>query len=121
MSIISEIAKKSREASFFLANAGTMEKNKVLRDISCALIENCQEIINANIIDCDSARRDKISESLLDRLRLDSKRIHSISESIMDVVNFIDPVGEVIFGYNLPNGLSLNSIRVPFGVMCIIY
>ncbi|HEY5501026.1 MAG TPA: glutamate-5-semialdehyde dehydrogenase [Candidatus Humimicrobiaceae bacterium] len=121
MSIISEIAKKSREASFFLANAGTMEKNKVLQDISFSLVENCREIISANITDCDNAKNDKISESLLDRLMLDSKRIQAISEGIMDVVNFTDPVGEVIFGYNLPNGLSLNNIRVPFGVIGIIY
>lgn len=121
MSIISEIAKKSREASFFLANAGTMEKNKVLQDISFSLVENCREIIKANITDCDNAKNDKISESLLDRLMLDSKRIQAISEGIMDVVNFTDPVGEVIFGYNLPNGLSLNNIRVPFGVIGIIY
>ncbi|MHB1275334.1 MAG: glutamate-5-semialdehyde dehydrogenase [Candidatus Humimicrobiaceae bacterium] len=121
MSIISEIAKKSREASFFLANAGASKKNKVLKDISDSLIENSQEIINANIIDCSNAKNDKISESLLDRLRLDSKRIQAISESIMDVVNFTDPVGEVIFGYNLPNGLSLSNIRVPFGVIGIIY
>ncbi|MHB1376245.1 MAG: glutamate-5-semialdehyde dehydrogenase [Candidatus Humimicrobiaceae bacterium] len=121
MSIISEIAKKSREASFFLANAGTMEKNKVLQDISFSLVENCREIIKANITDCNNAKNDKISESLLDRLMLDSKRIQAISEGIMDVVNFTDPVGEVIFGYNLPNGLSLNNIRVPFGVIGIIY
>lgn len=121
MSIISEIAKKSREASFFLANADASKKNKVLKDISDSLIENCREIINANIIDCSNAKNDKISESLLDRLRLDSKRIHAISESIMDVVNFTDPVGEVIFGYSLPNGLSLSNIRVPFGVIGIIY
>jgi len=121
MNIIREIAKKSREASFFLANAGTMEKNTVLKDISRALVENCQEIINANIADCSNAKKDNISESLLDRLRLDVKRIQAISESIMDVVNFVDPVGEVIFGCNLPNGLSLNNIRVPFGVIGIIY
>ena len=121
MSIISEIAKKSREASFFLANAGTSKKNKVLQDISLLLVENCREIINANITDCDNAKNDKISDSLLDRLMLDSKRIQAISEGIMDVVNFTDPVGEVIFGYNLPNGLSLNNIRVPFGVIGIIY
>ncbi len=121
MSIISEIAKKSREASFFLANAGTYKKNKVLKDISDSLIENCQEIINANIKDCDNAKIDKISPSFLDRLKLDSKRILAVSESIKDVINFIDPVGEVIFGYDLPNGLSLNNIRVPFGVIGIIY
>ena len=121
MSIISEIAKKSREASFFLANAGTNKKNKVLQDISISLVENSQEIINANKTDCDNAKNDKISESLLDRLMLDSKRIQAISAGIIDVINFIDPVGEVIFGYNLPNGLSLNNIRVPFGVIGIIY
>jgi glutamate-5-semialdehyde dehydrogenase len=121
MSTISEIARKSREASFFLANAGTSKKNRVLNDISKSLIENCQEIINANSIDCKNAKNDKISESLLDRLKLDLKRIRAISESIKDVINFTDPVGEVIFGYNLPNGLSLNNIRVPFGVIGIIY
>jgi glutamate-5-semialdehyde dehydrogenase len=121
MSIISEIAKRSREASFFLSNAGTSQKNKVLEEISFSLIDNCREIINANTIDYNNAKKDGIGESLLDRLMLDSKRIQAISESIMDVVNFTDPVGEIIFGYNLPNGLSLNNIRVPFGVIGIIY
>ncbi|MHB1347795.1 MAG: glutamate-5-semialdehyde dehydrogenase [Candidatus Humimicrobiaceae bacterium] len=121
MSMISEIARKSREASFFLANAGTGKKNKVLKDISDSLVENCQEIIDANIIDCNNAAKEKISDSLLDRLRLDAKRINAIAEGIRDVVNFTDPVGEIIFGYDLPNGLSLSNIRVPFGVIGIIY
>ena len=121
MSIISEIAIRAREASFFLANAGTGKKNKVLKDISNSLIENCQEILEANNIDCNNAKRDKISDSLLDRLRLDLKRVHSISGSIQDVVSFTDPVGEMIFGYDLPNGLTLSNIRVPFGVIGIIY
>jgi glutamate-5-semialdehyde dehydrogenase len=121
MSNVFEIAKKAKSASYFLANAETKVKNQVLKDISDSLIENCQIIINANNSDCENAKKDKISESLLDRLRLNTERIKAISESIKEVINFTDPVGEVIFGYNLPDGLSLNNIRVPFGVIGIIY
>lgn len=121
MSIVYEIAKKSKEVSYFLANAGTKEKNKVLKDISEVLLEKSGEILSANNLDCLKAKKEGISESLLDRLILDHKRIEAISGSIQDVINFTDPVGEVIFGYNLPNGLALSNIRVPFGVIGIIY
>lgn len=121
MGIVFEIAKKAKSASYFLANIGTKAKNQVLKDISDSLIENYKIIIDANNSDCENAIRNKISESLLDRLRLNKERIQAISESIKEVINFTDPVGEVIFGYNLPNGLSLKNIRVPFGVIGIIY
>jgi len=121
MGIVSEIAKKSRGASYFLANTGSNLKNKVLKDISDMLIDESDEIINANDIDCREAEKDGISESLLDRLKLDHKRIEDISRSIQDVINFNDPVGEVIFGYKLPNGLALSNVRAPFGVIGIIY
>lgn len=121
MSIVSEIAKKSREVSYFLANINSDAKNKVLKDIACMLIDNADEIIKANTIDCKEAQTNGISESFLDRLKLDKKRINDISESIQDVISLNDPVGEVIFGHKLANGLVLNNIRAPFGVIGIIY
>ncbi|MCE5329479.1 glutamate-5-semialdehyde dehydrogenase [bacterium] len=121
MGIVREIAKKSREASYFLANTDSDLKNKVLKDVSDMLIDKSDEIINANCIDCREAEKEGISGSFLDRLKLDRKRIEDISKSIQDVIGLNDPVGEVIFGYKLPNGLTLNNVRVPFGVIGIIY
>jgi len=121
MGIVLEIAKKAKESSYFLANINTKLKNQVLKDISDLLIINSKAIIESNEIDCENALKNKISDSLLDRLRLNLDRIKSIAESIKEVISLTDPVGEVIFGYNLPNGLILKNIRVPFGVIGIIY
>lgn len=121
MGIVLEIAKKAKESSYFLANINTKLKNQVLKDISDLLIINSKAIIESNEIDCGNALKNKISDSLLDRLRLNLDRIKSIAESIKEVISLTDPVGEVIFGYNLPNGLILKNIRVPFGVIGIIY
>ena len=120
MSIVYDIAKKAREASYFLASASTAAKNQVLKDISDALIEKSPDIIEANKKDCETAKG-SISESMLDRLTLNNERIKSISGSILDVISLNDPVGEVIFGYDLPNGLILKNIRVPFGVIGMIF
>lgn len=121
MSIVLEMAKKSRKASYFLANADGKEKNKVLKDISDLLMENSDEIILANEMDYKQAEKDGMRGSFLDRLKLSHEKLKAISKSIQDVVSLTDPVGEVIFGYKLLNGLTLNNIRVPFGVIGIIY
>ncbi len=120
MSIVYDIAKRAKEASYFLADINTGMKNQVLKNISSALIEKSSEIIEANKKDCDMAKG-SISESLLDRLSLNDERIKSISDSILEVISLNDPVGEVIFGYDLPNGLVLKNIRVPFGVIGMIF
>ena len=120
MSIVYDIAKKAKEASYFLSGIKTDMKNQVLKKISAALIEKSHEIIDANKKDCEIARG-SISDSLLDRLTLNTERIKSISNSITEVITLNDPVGEVIFGYDLPNGLTLKNIRVPFGVIGIIF
>lgn len=120
MSIVYDIAKRAKEASYFLSGVNTGMKNQVLKNISVALIEKSGEIINANKKDFDAAKG-KVSESLLDRLTLNTERIKSISDSILEVISLNDPVGEVIFGYDLPNGLTLKNIRVPFGVIGMIF
>ena len=121
MDIVLNIAKKAKESAFVISKVETKVKNKILQDISKKLILNSRDIIKENKKDVAKSEREGISVSLLDRLRLDEGRIEKIAESINQVIDFKDPVGEVISGYSLPNGLILNNIRVPIGVIGIIY
>src|SRR4030066_2191037 len=111
MDIILDIAKKSKESTKFISNAGTKIKNKILFDISKYIISAAEEIIKENEKDMGASRREGASESLIDRLKLDLERIEKKAESIDKVIKFNDPVGEGISGYNLPNGLILKNIR----------
>jgi len=119
--IVLSIAKKAKKSAFVISRAETKVKNKILQDISKKLISNSREIIENNKRDIAKSEKEGISVSLLDRLRLSRDRIEKIAESINQVIDFKDPVGEVISGYNLPNGLILTNIRVPLGVIGIIY
>ena len=121
MDVVLEIAKRAKENTKFISNASTKIKNKILSDISKYLIASTEEIIKENKKDLEISTQEGMSDSLLDRLKLDRKRIEKKAESIDKVIKFTDPVGEVVFGYNLPNGLILKNIRVPLGVVGIIY
>ena len=121
MDIVLEIAKRAKESTGLISNAGTVVKNKILSDISEYLVSSTGEIIKENEKDLKKSARGGISESLLDRLKFDRQRIEKKAESIDKVIRFTDPVGEIIFGYNLPNGLILKNVRVPLGVVGVIY
>ncbi|MBC7332868.1 MAG: glutamate-5-semialdehyde dehydrogenase [Actinobacteria bacterium] len=121
MDIVLDIAKKAKACTYFISEAKTAEKNRVLKSISEELVFKSAQIIQENKKDLIKSKKEGISESLLDRLRLDENRIEKIAQSINQVIEFTDPVGEVIFGYNLPNGLILTNVRVPLGVVGIIY
>ena len=121
MDIVTKIAIKAKAAAPGIAAVDTEIKNRVLEGIADALTVNSRQVIEENKKDVKRCREEGISESLLDRLMLDEERIGKIAASIDKVVKFNDPVGEVIFGYDLPNGLMLKNIRVPLGVIGIIY
>ena len=121
MDIVTKIAIKAKAAAPGIAAVDTEIKNRVLEGIADALTANSRQVIEENKKDIKRCREEGISESLLDRLMLDEERIGKIAASIDKVVKFNDPVGEVIFGYDLPNGLILKNIRVPLGVIGIIY
>jgi len=121
MDIVLEIAKRAKESTGLISNAGTVVKNKILSDIAEYLVSSAGEIIKENEKDLKKSAREGISESLLDRLKFDRPRIEKKAESIDKVIRFTDPVGEIIFGYNLPNGLILKNVRVPLGVVGVIY
>lgn len=118
---IQKISSSLRTASQKLALQNAQIKNRVLSAVADALNANRQSIINANKKDIDAGRSNGMSESLIDRLMLDDKRINGIVESLKIVIGQTDPIGEEIAGWKTPNGLNIRQVRVPLGVVSIIY
>ena len=118
---IQKISSSLRTASQKLALQNAQIKNSVLSAVADALDANRQSIINANKKDIDVGRSNGMSESLIDRLMLDDKRINGIIESLKIVIGQTDPIGEEIAGWKTPNGLNIRQVRVPLGVVSIIY
>ena len=108
-------------AAAVLALASTERKNTALTAAAHAVRARRDEILAANERDMSAARAAKLSGALLDRLKLDEKRVESIARSIEEVVQLPDPIGTVIAGWDRPNGLSIQRVRVPLGVIGIIY
>lgn len=112
---------KAKEVSYILGNLSTGDKNKGLLAMADYLIKHSNHIIEANKIDIKAARESGTSESMLDRLSLDSKRIEAMANGLRQVALLQDPVGEVISMWTRPNGLQIGQKRVPMGVIGIIY
>jgi glutamate-5-semialdehyde dehydrogenase len=114
-------ARRSRVAATQLRGARAAQKNQALAAIATHLDKDAAAIGQANAADLEDARRSGMPAGLLDRLRLDPARLQAIIEAIGVVVDLPDPVGEVVRGYVLPNGLSVEQKRVPMGVVGMIY
>lgn len=110
-----------RKGSEQLALQTAQQKNTVLESVAQALDKKRSEILKANEQDIQAARANGTKESLIDRLMLDDKRIDGIIASLRIVIAQTDPVGEEVAGWKTPNGLTIRQIRVPLGVMGIIY
>ncbi|MCW7466458.1 glutamate-5-semialdehyde dehydrogenase [Leptospira levettii] len=115
------IATKTKEASRSLKRLTTNQKNAILLRFEKLLLENEAEIISKNQIDLKNGKDKGLSPSMMDRLLLDSKRIHGMAKSVAEIRNLPDPVGEVVRGTILPNGLELLTKRVPIGVVMTIF
>jgi len=115
------VALAARDAASTLTTATRAEKDAALLLIADALEANTQVIVDANAIDTDRARANGTSEALVDRLTLTAPRIAAIADAVRDVAKLPDPVGEVVRGYTLPNGLQVRQLRVPMGVVGMIY
>lgn len=116
-----DIARRAKEASHALATATRATKDAALENMADALVASAPKIIAANAIDLERGRAAGTSPGLLDRLALDEQRITDIADALRQVASLPDPVGEVIRGSRLPNGLRLRQIRVPMGVVGMIY
>lgn len=118
---IKKITDSLRTASQKLALQNASVKNAALEAVALALDKNRASIISANKLDIDAARANGISESIIDRLLLNDKRIDGIIESLRLVIGQTDPVGEEVAGWKTPNGMTIRQVRVPLGVVAIIY
>ncbi|SMX80410.1 glutamate-5-semialdehyde dehydrogenase [Brevibacterium iodinum ATCC 49514] len=118
---VTRIVRNAKIASTLLATTSTAEKNAALSAIAEALRSSTDRIVKANDADIAAGTENGMSEALLDRLRLDADRIAAIADSVEDVIDLADPVGEVVVGRTLPNGIRLTQNRVPMGVIGAIY
>ncbi len=121
VSSVADTCERAREASRVLARIDTATKNAALVAIAVALRERAEEILSANERDLVAGREADIGAALLDRLRLDAERIEAIAQAVEAVAQLPDPVGEVIDGHRLPNGLDVRKVRVPLGVIAVVY
>lgn len=114
-------AEKAKEASRVIATLSTQKKNELLNCAAKKLCDNIDVLINANEIDVKAAKEANIKASLIDRLTLDKSRIEAIAKGLNDIAKLDDPIGEVLYMKDLPNGLTVGQKRVPMGVIGIIY
>lgn len=121
---MSEVSQKGaglKKASRLTALASSGEKNAALEKIAAALEENADEILAANAEDMENGRKNGISAALADRLLLTKKRVFDIAAAVRELTALDDPVGEVLEKYTRPDGVEITKIRVPMGVIGIIY
>lgn len=116
---IKELAKKTKSVSYILANAKASVKNSALLLMADRLEENVNEILSANRLDLDNAKN--LSSALTDRLTLNEKRISAMATSLREVARLEDPIGKTVSAWKRPNGLEIQKVRVPIGVIGIIY
>ncbi|RIQ13625.1 glutamate-5-semialdehyde dehydrogenase [Jiangella rhizosphaerae] len=119
--IVADLGRAARTAAADLAVRTRAEKDAALHAMADALVANAAAIIERNAADVERARENDTADAMIDRLRLDESRIAGMASGLRQVAGLPDPVGEVVRGYTLPNGLQVTQRRVPLGVVGIIY
>jgi glutamate-5-semialdehyde dehydrogenase len=119
--MILEICKKAKAASAQLAKASAEQRNRALCNMADFLESSCTTILEANTKDVTAARAKGIKEALIDRLILDKKRVSSMASNLREVADLPEAVGEIVKTWTRPNGLIIGMLRVPLGVIGIIY
>ena len=118
---ILEVLARSRRAARTLALADSAQKNDALHRLAAALVEERRAILAANAVDIDRARSAGIAGAFVERLTLNDMRIEAMARSVNEVAALPDPAGEVMARWRRPNGLQISQVRVPIGVIAIIY
>src|SRR3954447_19411510 len=116
-----EVCVAAREASRVLATLGSDTKNAALEAMAAALEDRSGEILEANARDMEAGQSAGLSASLLDRLELDEGRLAGVASDVRSIAALPDPVGETIEGWQLENGLDIRRVRVPLGVVAVVY
>jgi glutamate-5-semialdehyde dehydrogenase len=111
----------ARDASRVLAITTTAQKNSALEAIAAAIENGADEVVPANDLDLANGRENGLSQGLQDRLRLDAPRLAALAAAVREIIGLTDPVGETVRGSKLQNGVRIDQVRVPFGVVGAIY
>ncbi len=119
--LATDLARQARKASRSIANASSETKNRILRTLAGLIRESEQTILDANTLDLNHARELALSTALVDRLRLTPERIENMALGVENVALLPDPVGRIENQQQRPNGLEIARMRIPLGVICIIY
>ena len=115
------VAARAREAAAELGPLPRGQKDAALHAMADAVVDAADAVLAANAQDVAAGREDGTSEALLDRLALTRERVTAMADGLRDIAALPDPVGEVVRGYNRPNGLEIRQVRVPIGVVAIVY
>ncbi|HEY1519687.1 MAG TPA: glutamate-5-semialdehyde dehydrogenase [Solirubrobacteraceae bacterium] len=118
---VAETCAAAKRAARVLASLPSGVKDAALEAIAVQLIERTPEILDANALDLEAGREAELSDALMDRLALDAGRIAAVARQVRDIVALPDPVGEVVDGFRLANGLDVRKVRVPLGVIAVVY
>ena len=118
---VAHVCRSAREAAHALAMLDTATKDAALHAIADALAARAPEILDANARDLEQGRESGLPDALLDRLALNPARLQAMSEGLRQIAALPDPVGEVVDGSRLPNGLQVRKVRVPLGVVAVVY
>jgi len=116
-----DLGERAKAASQSLATASTEDKNETLRTTADCLVAATQEILDANLIDIERAQDSDTPETVIDRLRLDASRVEAMAEGLRKLIQLPDPVGTINESWTRPNGLQIQKVQVPLGVVAIIY
>jgi glutamate-5-semialdehyde dehydrogenase len=119
--LVHDAARRARTAAATLAVTTRADKDAALHAMADALVEATEAIVAANAVDVETARAAGTGENVVDRLRLDPSRVAAFAQGLRDVAGLPDPVGEVVRGSTLANGLRMQQVRVPMGVIGMIY
>jgi glutamate-5-semialdehyde dehydrogenase len=119
--MIEEMCKKAKVAAFEMGKLSTDAKNAALHKMASALEANTEKILAANEVDVQVAKSKGVKAALLDRLALDQKKIQTMAKELREVSSLPDPIGSIISTWTRPNGLIISQVRVPMGVVGVIY
>lgn len=121
MSIITELAREAKSAAKTLAVLDEAKKNAVLKDMAQAIRNNTQKIVNVNVKEVDRAKENNLDAAMVDRLILNESRIEDMAQGIETIIDLDDPVGKTRSLGKRPNGIDIKKMRIPLGVVCMIY
>src|SRR3954451_17108926 len=118
---VTDICVAAKRAARELGATSSAVKDAALLAVADALVARIPEILEANALDLEAGRSSGLSDALMDRLALDEGRVRAMALGVREIVALPDPAGEVLDGFRLPNGLDVRKVRVPLGVVAVVY